>query len=80
MGMDLQVAVGGRIRERRKASGLSQEEFARRAGIERSFFARIERGTQNVSLDTLGRIALALQVDLGDLLDGLPPGAGDGGS
>ncbi len=71
---ELQVEVGKRIRDRRKAIGLSQEDFAREAGLERSFMGRVERGTQNVSLDTLAKITRALKVDLGELLAGLPAG------
>nr|WP_239024892.1 helix-turn-helix transcriptional regulator [Sphingomonas corticis] len=69
---ELQIEVGRRIRARREAAGVSQEEFARRTGLGRSFFGRIERGAQNVSLETLARIAVALPVDLGELLAGLP--------
>ncbi len=69
---ELQVEVGVRIRDRRKAIGLSQEDFAREAGLARSFYGRVERGSQNISLDTLARIAVALQADLGELLAGLP--------
>lgn len=72
MDKNLQAEVGRRIRARREAAGISQEEFARVTGLGRSFFGRIERGTQNISLETLGRIAVALPVDLGALLAGLP--------
>ena len=72
----LQLEIGRRIRERRKEAGKSQEGFARDAGVERSFYGKIERGTHNVTLDTLGRIATALDVDLGELLAGLPAATG----
>lgn len=72
---DLQTEVGRRIRARREALDVSQEDFARGAEIERSFYGKIERGTQNVTLETLARIALKLDVDLGELLAGLPSGA-----
>lgn len=72
MNSELQSEVGRRIRELREATGLSQEEFARRAGFARPFFGRIERGTQNISIETLGRIAVALGVDMGRLVEGLP--------
>jgi DNA-binding XRE family transcriptional regulator len=76
---ELQVEVGMRIRDRRKAIGLSQEDFAREAGLARSFFGRVERGSQNISLDTLARIAVALRADLGELLAGLPDRTKAGG-
>jgi transcriptional regulator with XRE-family HTH domain len=37
-------AVGARIRKLREAQGISQEEVARLAGIDRSYYGRIERG------------------------------------
>lgn len=79
MGSALQAEVGRRIRQRREAQGVSQEEFARRAGLARPFFGRIERGSQNISIETLAKIAVALGADMGEILAGLPTGlsAGD---
>jgi len=79
MGTDLQAEVGRRIRQRRERTGVSQEEFARRAGLTRPFFGRIERGTQNVSIETLAKIAIGLGIDMGELLAGLPIDHATGG-
>ena len=51
---------------------MSQEAFARVAGIDRAFYGKIERGARNTSLEMLERIAIALQADLGELFAGLP--------
>lgn len=53
---------GERIRERRKELGLSLEELAARTGLTASFLSLIERNINNPSLDSLYRIAEALDV------------------
>lgn len=65
-------ALGGRIREMRKARGRSQERFAADAGLDRAFLGRVERGTQNVAMITAARIANAMEADLDELFRGLP--------
>jgi transcriptional regulator with XRE-family HTH domain len=62
------VRLGAVVRERRKAAGLSQEAFADRAGVHRTFMSNVERGLSNVSLETLERIAAALSARAGDLV------------
>lgn len=65
-------AFGARIGELRKERGLSQEAFAREAGLDRAWLGRLERGTQNPSIVTIARLAAAFRMDLGDLLRGMP--------
>jgi transcriptional regulator with XRE-family HTH domain len=65
----MQEAVGKRIRELRKARGLTQEGVAESAGINPKYFGSIERGEVNLSLSTLDRIAKALHVQPAALLD-----------
>ncbi|MEA3077566.1 MAG: hypothetical protein QOF60_2474 [Actinomycetota bacterium] len=59
------------MRERRKKAGLSQEELAELAGLDRSYIGQVETGRRNANLDTLSRLAIALNVDLGTLTRGL---------
>lgn len=54
--------VGSRLRELRKAAGLTQAELARRTGIHRPNIARVEAGRHTPSLETLARIAAAIGV------------------
>lgn len=54
--------VGDRIRRMREERKLSQEEFAQLAKLDRSYYGRIERGTQNLALKTQMLIAKALEV------------------
>lgn len=60
-------AVGKRIRQMRESKGYAQEEFAYRAGIDRSYYGAVERGRYSVTALNLVRIALALEVEVGDL-------------
>lgn len=60
--------VGQNIREFRKRAGLSQERLGEKAALSYKYVGEIERGSVNVSLDSLMRIAKALRVKIGDLL------------
>lgn len=57
------------VRRLRKERGLSQEELAEAAGVHRTYVGMIERGEKNVTIYNIERIALALQVRPGSLLD-----------
>jgi transcriptional regulator with XRE-family HTH domain len=56
------------MRELRRIRGESQEDFARRAGIDRSYYGALERAEFNVGLDKIVQIAAALEVSACDLL------------
>lgn len=64
-------ALGGRIRELRIRTGLSQEKFALRIGMDRTYFASVEAGRRNISIRNIKKIADGLGVSLGELFDGL---------
>ncbi len=64
---DLQQRIGLVIRRRREELKYSQEEFAHAAGIHRSYYGKIERGTQNLSMSYLLKIQLILNVPLSTL-------------
>ena len=61
--------VGGRIREMREARGLNLHELARLCGISASALSLIETGKRDLRITSLCRIAAALRVASGDLLD-----------
>ncbi|MEY2468292.1 MAG: hypothetical protein QOF21_990 [Actinomycetota bacterium] len=71
-----QVELGDRLRLRRESLDLTQEGMANKADVERSYYAQLEVGRRNPSLDTLCRLALALNCDVGDLVSGLEKKAG----
>jgi transcriptional regulator with XRE-family HTH domain len=62
------VAFGCAIRQARNEAGVSQEELAHRAGIDRSYMSSIERGEQNPGLMSMHRVAEALGLPLSALM------------
>ena len=60
---------GARIRELRKAQGLTQDQLADFLGVEQKYISLIEHGKSYPSLDRLMRIAEVLQVPLPNLFD-----------
>lgn len=67
----LRLSFGLRVKELRKAAGLSQEAFADKCGFARSYMSRIERGGANPSLDAIEVIAVGLSVPVRELFDPL---------
>lgn len=59
--------VGTRIRDIRRANGLSQEALAEKAGFNPSYIGFIERAERNISLKNLDKIASALNVGVNQL-------------
>ena len=59
--------IGNRIRELRKETGLSQEKFAAKIGMDRTYFASVEAGRRNISICNIKKIADGLGVSLSDL-------------
>ncbi|TFW13334.1 XRE family transcriptional regulator [Massilia arenosa] len=64
----IRQAFGDRVREVRHAKGLSQEELALRAGVDRSYLGQVERGERNLTLENIYRIAEGLGVPPGGLI------------
>lgn len=69
--MDILECFGKRVRERRVAIGLSQEKFATKCGLDRTYISGIERGHRNVSLRNIQTIVKALDTSISDLTQGL---------
>lgn len=61
-------AFGAAVRELRQRRALSQEALATEAGLQRTYLNEVERGHRNVTLITIGRIAEALGVGVGELV------------
>ncbi len=66
--VSIRVFLGRRIREIRRAQGVSQEELAHRSGLDRSYVGCVERGERNVSIDNIAALAQALNVQVFELL------------
>lgn len=67
----VQEILGSRIRHQRESLGFSQEDMAARCGLHRTYYGSVERGERNIALQNIVRIADALDVDPGLLLEGL---------
>ncbi|MBN2577742.1 MAG: helix-turn-helix transcriptional regulator [Pirellulales bacterium] len=62
---------GSRLRELRKARGLSQEALADKCRLDRTYISGIERGKRNVALCNIETISRALEVSISELTKGL---------
>lgn len=58
----LTKVVGDRIRELRKAEGLTQEQLSERTSLSSSYLGEIERGKTNITIENLEKIIIALNV------------------
>lgn len=65
---DILIKFGLRLKEIRKANGLSQEKLAEIANLHRTYIGMIERAEKNITLINIEKIALALNVEIKDLL------------
>jgi len=65
----LETKLGKNIRKYRKRLKLSQENLAFEAHIERSYVSAIEKGKRNPSIQVVAKIARALKVSVGDLVN-----------
>ncbi len=64
--------LGRRIRAQRKSVGLTQEQLALVAEVDRSYFGAIERGERNVTFTVLCRLCIALRCDVASITGDLP--------
>ena len=70
------MSLGMRIKVLRKASGKTQQVLAEEVGVSRIYVQALESNCRLPSMKLLHRLALALQVDPGDLVQNLPQGKG----
>jgi len=64
----LQIKVGAALRERRTATGLSQDGFADSIRMHRAYYGAIERGGKNLTLQTLQKVCLGLGARMSEIL------------
>ena len=67
--MDICARLGQNLKELRLARGWSQEEFAHRAGIHRTYISDLERGARNPTIKIVEQLSTALEVSASALLD-----------
>lgn len=63
-------AIGTRLREARKAQGMTLTELASRTGLTKGFLSQVERDLTSPSVGSLVRLCDALGIGAGELLDG----------
>lgn len=67
--MDIRQRLARNLREARTAKGWSQEQFAFEADIHRTYISDLERGVRNPTITVVEKLAKALKVSAGELLD-----------
>jgi transcriptional regulator with XRE-family HTH domain len=67
--VDIRLRLGKNVRRLREARGWSQEDYADRAGIHRTYVSDIERGRRNPTITVVEKLAGPLEVNAGELLD-----------
>lgn len=66
-GTEIKERLSLAIKQRRQELGISQETLAEQAGLHRTYIGDIERGARNVSLETIEKLAKALQLPISEL-------------
>jgi transcriptional regulator with XRE-family HTH domain len=59
--MEIKEKIGLRIKELRKTKGLSQEQLALKADLDRTYMASVENGKRNVAIVNIEKIIIALE-------------------
>lgn len=67
--MDVRQRLARNLRQLRNARGWSQEDYADRAGIHRTYVSDLERGARNPTIQVVERLAQPSGVTAGSLLD-----------
>ena len=62
--MDIKILVGKRIKELRNKLGLSQEELAYLAGLDRTYITSVECGKRNISIVNIEKLSISLNVTM----------------
>jgi transcriptional regulator with XRE-family HTH domain len=67
--MDIRTKIGLRIKSIRNKNGISQNDLAFYAGLDRSYLAGVENGKRNISIINLEKIATALEMSVKNFFD-----------
>jgi transcriptional regulator with XRE-family HTH domain len=66
--MDLRQVFAANLRRLRHEKGISQEQLAYDAGVNRSYLSKLEKGTSYAGLEIIGKLAEVLDVEPAELL------------
>lgn len=72
--MDGKALVAWNVRRIRVAAGVSQEQLAVDAGVDRTYVGRVERGVENPTIGNLDKLAEALDVHISEFFRKPKPG------
>lgn len=61
--MEIKVNFGCRLKEIRLKKNITQELLSEKTGIDRTFISHIEGGSRNVSLETIHKLLIGLEID-----------------
>ena len=64
---NIKKAFGACVREFRTDTGLSQEKFALKINMDRTYYASVESGRRNISIENIKKIADGLNLSLSEL-------------
>ena len=67
--IDLKALLGVAIKTQRASLAISQEELAYRAGLHRTYVSDVERGARNPSVETIEKLARALEISVSMLFE-----------
>ena len=70
-------SIGGRIKQRRRAAGMTQEQLAERLFVTVGYVSQLERGISKTNLDMLSKICTILDCDMAYLVTGASMGQQD---
>lgn len=62
---------GNRLRTLRTEKGLSQEAFALKIGMDRTYYSSVENGKRNIALENIYKIAKGLDITIEELFKGI---------
>lgn len=71
LGRMITKQLGARIQELRKQKELSQEKFALKIEMDRTYYASVEAGKRNISVRNIKKIADGLGVSMSQLFEGI---------
>lgn len=69
--MSIAKRLGAKIQKLRLEKGLSQEALAFEAGLHRTYISHVERGSRNITVAGLCKIAKGLKIEASEILKGI---------
>ena len=68
---DVQTKFGNKIKALRLEAGLSQEKFSLQIGMDRTYYASVEAGKRNISIQNIKKIADGVGISLSELFNNM---------